>query len=568
MRSRMQRIMSGDNIEDLIRKLALQNAIFFKGTANPKAVVGKILGENPEYRSKSAEITPLIDSIVAEINTMGLDNQVKALETLGAAPIVKEKKERVYELPELKDVADKVIMRIAPGPSGPLHIGHTRVSILNDEYVKRYGGKLIARYEDTNPEKIDPEAYEMIPEDLEWLGVKIHESYIQSDRFEKYYDHTKKLLEMGSAYVCTCDADHWRDLKEKKQACPCRDLSSEVQMERYDKFMNREYEEGGAVVVVKTDVAHPNPAVRDFVALRIVNAPHPLTGDKYHAYPMMNLSVAIDDHLMGMTHVIRGKDHLNNTFRQEYVFDYFGWRKPAYYHYGLVNIPDTVLKTSLIKESIISGEYSGWDDVRTGTVRAMKRRGIRSESIRRYWVESGMKPVDIQFSWENLFGMNRDIIDGTSNRYFFVPDPVRYDIEGIEVIDGNAPLHPDHPERGDRTYHIDGSRTVFISAEDSKIFSESKAIRLKDLCNLDYSTPAKYSGNDLSVLRNGVKAVQWVGRENVSTELFMPDGSVLTGYSEKALLSEKNDTVQFERIGFARLESVDENKITAVFAHR
>ena len=67
---------------------------------------------------------------------------------------------------------------------------------------------------------------------------------------------------------------------------------------------------------------------------------------------MMNLSVAIDDHEMGMTHVIRGKDHLNNTFRQEYIFDYFGWKKPEYYHYGLVNIPDTVLKTSIIKQSI------------------------------------------------------------------------------------------------------------------------------------------------------------------------------------------------------------------------
>ena len=548
--------------------MALQNAIFFKGTANPKAVVGKILGENPEYRSKAAEITPLIESIVAEINSMGLDNQMKALDILGAAPIVKEKKERIYELPELKDTDGKVVMRIAPGPSGPLHIGHTRVSILNDEYVKRYDGKLIARYEDTNPEKIDPEAYDMIPEDLDWLGVKIDESFIQSERFELYYDHTRRLMEMGKAYVCTCDADHWRELKEKKQMCPCRELPIEEQMGRYDKFIEGGYGVGEAIVVVKTDIAHPNPAVRDFVALRIVHASHPLTGTKYHAYPMMNLSVAIDDHLMGMTHVIRGKDHLNNTFRQEYVFDYFGWKKPNYYHYGLVNIPDTVLKTSLIRECITKGEYSGWDDVRTGTVRAMKRRGIRSESIRRYWVESGMKSVDIQFSWENLFGMNRDAIDGVSNRYFFVPDPVRYDIEGIDSIEGNAPLHPDHPERGNRIYELDGSKTIFISAEDSKTFKDSKMIRLKDLCNLDYYTPAKYAGNDLSVLKSGVRAVQWVGRNNVPTELLMPDGSILTGYSERMLSKESNDTVQFERIGFVKLEYLSEEKITAVFGHR
>jgi glutamyl-tRNA synthetase len=560
--------MSGDQIEHTIRKYALQNAIFFKGTANPKAVVGKILGENPDYRSKAAELTPLIDSIVAEVNALGLEAQTKALQDIDATLLVKEKKERNYELPDLKDVDGKVVMRIAPGPSGPLHIGHTRVSILNDEYVKRYGGKLIARYEDTNPEKIDPDAYKMIPEDLDWLGVKIHESFIQSERFEIYYDYTKKLIEMGKAYVCTCNGDHWRELKEKKEVCPCHDLPVETQMERWDRLVAGDYADGEAIAVVKTDIAHPNPAIRDFVALRIVHHPHPLTGNKYHLYPMMNLSVAIDDHLMGMTHVIRGKDHLNNTLRQEYIFDYFGWKKPIYYHYGLVNIPDTVLKTSLIKESIQKGEYSGWDDVRTGTVRALKRRGIKPEAIRRYWMESGIKSVDIQFSWDNLYGMNRDIIDDVSNRYFFVPNPVRYDIDGVDVLTGKAPLHPDHPERGNREYVVDGSRTVFIAEDDSKIFADAKRIRLKDLCNLDYATPAKYAGNDVSILKQGVKAVQWAGRNNVPTELLLPDGTALNGVTESGILKEKNDSVQYERIGFVRLESVTQEKVKAIFTHR
>ena len=184
-----------DNIEEIIRNYALQNAVFFKGKANPKAVVGKILGEFPDYRSKSAEIIPLINSIVEDVNSMGLEAQTKALESSNPALLAKkEKKERTYELPQLDNVNGPVVMRIAPGPSGPLHIGHTRVSILNDEYVKRYGGKLICRFEDTNPEKIDPDAYDMIPEDLEWLGVKITDYYIQSDRFELYYDITKQLI--------------------------------------------------------------------------------------------------------------------------------------------------------------------------------------------------------------------------------------------------------------------------------------------------------------------------------------------------------------------------------------
>ena len=330
--------MAGD-IESLIRKYALQNAVFFKGKANPKAIVGKILGDCPEYRTKVQEITETINAIVADINAMSLDDQKKALEEIDPTMLVKEKKERKYELPDLENVNGKVVMRIAPGPSGPLHIGHTRVSILNDEYVKRYGGTLICRFEDTNPEKIDPDAYDMIPEDLDWLGVKIHKTVTQSDRFEIYYDYTRQLIEMGHGYVCTCDADHWRELKEQKKACPCRDLSIEEQLERFDRFMSGGYKEGEAIAVIKTAIDHPNPAIRDFVALRLVDHPHPLTGNKYIAYPMMNLSVAIDDHLLGMTHVIRGKDHLNNTFRQEYIYDYFGWKKPVFHHYGLVNLP-------------------------------------------------------------------------------------------------------------------------------------------------------------------------------------------------------------------------------------
>jgi glutamyl-tRNA synthetase len=409
----------------------------------------------------------------------------------------------------------------------------------------------------------------MIPEDLDWLGVKIHETVIQSDRFEIYYKITEKLIGMGKAYVCTCDADDWREKKERMTACPCRELPVEEQMERYERLLSNGYGEGEAIAVVKTDLHHPNPAIRDFVALRIVDHPHPRVGTKYNIYPMMNLSVAIDDHLLGMTHVIRGKDHLNNTFRQEYIYGHMGWSKPQFYHYGLVSIPESVLKTSVIRKGILDGEYTGWDDVRTGTLRALKRRGIRPEAIRRYWVESGMKPIDIQFTWDTLYSMNRDIIDDGANRYFFVPDPVRFSVSGIDRIDGKAPLHPDHPERGTRDYSLEGDISVYIASTDTDSFVEKGTVRLKDLCNIEYSGngEAIYAGTDLSVLKKGVRAVQWVSC-GIPAELYMPDGSVLTGLSEQALPDEKGEMVQFERIGFVRLERKGKDRISSVFAHR
>ena len=109
---------------------------------------------------------------------------------------------------------------------------------------------------------------------------------------------------------------------------------------------------------------------------------------------------------------------------------------------------------------------------------------------------------------------------------------------------------------------------MFLAGEDSKLFAESKQIRLKDLCNLEYGLPAKYAGNDVSVLKHGVRAVQWVGRDSVDAELLMPDGTVQNGLVESAIVSETADTVQLERIGFARIEKKDAGKVCMVFAHR
>ena len=164
--------------------------------------------------------------------------------------------------------------------------------------------------------------------------------------------------------------------------------------------------------------------------------------------------------------------------------------------------------------------------------------------------------------------MNRDVIDPDSNRYFFVQDPVKIEIEGIDKITGKAPKHPDHPERGNRECVLDGAKTVFISSEDSQTFKDAGKIRLKDLCNIDYSEPAKYSGTDVSILKKGFKAVQWVGRDSTEAKILMPDGSVMNGLVENAILGEKNDSVQFERIGFVRIENRDPKSFTAVFSHR
>jgi len=554
------------DLENLVRKYALQNAVVYEGKASMGAVLGKVMAENPDLRARAKEISLVAKAIVSEVNGLPLDEQRQRLEAVAPELLVKESKPKDFGLPDLVNVTGQVRMRIAPNPSGPLHIGHSRMAILNDEFVERYGGVCYNRFEDTDPARIDPSGYDTIPADLDWLGVKIHETIVQSDRFELYYDASKRLLQLGKAYVCTCKPEDWRELKRGKKACPHREHELVEQMGRWDKMFDGTFAQEEASLVVKTDLSHPNPALRDFVALRIDETPHPRTGTKYRVYPLMNLAVAVDDHELELTHVLRGKDHLNNTYRQQYIFDYMGWTKPTYIHYGRVSMKEVQLSTSNMSVGIAEGRYTGWDDPQLGTLAALRRRGIKPESIRRYWVETGLKEVDIEFSWKTLYSFNKEIVDDGAGRYFFVDDPVRFPLRAESALKGNAPVHPDHPERGVRHLEVPSGGAVYLSRSDVPI--EGTRVRLKDLCNVVYrSGSLVYEGNDLSVLKSGVRIVHWVPEKAVDAEVLMTDGGVRSGLAEPGLSNAKGDVVQLERFGFVRVEETSP-RIRCVFAHR
>ena len=554
------------NAEETIRKYALQNAVFYGGKATVGAVMGKVMAESPGLRAEAKEVAALAAKVVAEVNAMSPESQTKALQDIAPDLLVRESKPKDFELPDLAGVCGSVRMRIAPNPSGPLHIGHSRMAVLNDEYVKRYGGACINRFEDTDPARIDPSGYDTIPADLEWLGVKVHETVIQSDRFALYYGVAKKLLEMGKAYVCTCKPDDWRELKSRKAPCPHREDPIEEQVARWEQMLDGTYSQEEASLVVKTDLTHPNPAIRDFVGLRIDDTPHPRTGTRFRVYPLMNLAVAVDDHELGLTHVLRGKDHLNNTYRQDYIYNYLGWAKPVYVHYGRVSMEETQLSTSKMSVGIAEGQYSGWDDPQLGTLTALRRRGLSAEAIRRYWIEAGIKEVDIEFSWKTLYAFNKELIDDGASRYFFVDEPVRIQLNAPSSLSAKAPMHPAHPERGVRNLTVPPGGSVYLSGSD--VPSDGERVRLKDLCNAVYRGGAlQFDGNDLSALKEGVRIVHWVPEESAEAEVLMTDGSSRKGLAEVGLSTASGDVVQLERFGFVRVEEASP-RIRCVFAHK
>lgn len=557
-----------DELEEIVYKHALLNAAKHKGNASPKAVMGSIMSQEAELRSRAKEIGPLSAKIVKEVNDLSEDKIHSEMERLNI--VIKERKQVKHEgLEELPGSHENIVMRFAPNPSGPLHIGHARAAIPNGEYVKRYGGKFILRIEDTDPKRVYPDAYEMIQEDIEWLGIQPDEIYYQSDRFEIYYKYAEELIRRGKAYMCTCDGGDFKKLKDNCQPCPHRNNSVEENLKLWNEF--QDMPAGSAVLRVKTDINHKNPAIRDWVAFRLVDEEHPRIGKKYRVYPMMNFSVSVDDHLMGMTHVLRGKDHMANSEKQKYLYNHMGWEIPEFIHYGRLKMEDIPLSTSKAKEGIESGKYSSWSDPRLGTLRAIKRRGIQPKAIWNLMVEIGVKMSDSAVSWKKIYGLNRKLIENKANRYFFVGNPVKVNIEDCpdeyQKISLKKELHPDFPERGNRTLNFNGS--VYISEDDLN----DGIVRLMDLINVDIEDNKVkfYSESFEDAKAEKAKIIQFVpSEEAIKAKLVMDDASVIEGFCERDCENLKvDDIVQLERLGFARLDEIkDDGELIFYYAHK
>ncbi|MEJ5328210.1 MAG: glutamate--tRNA ligase [Candidatus Bathyarchaeia archaeon] len=577
-------------LRELILKVALLNALQHDGKAQMGAIIGKVIGERKDLKTQAKELSSLISKVVNEVNSLSLDEQKRKVEEKWPEALKKEKaSEAEKQLPPLPNV-DKyaqVVTRFSPNPDCVLHLGSARAIILSHEYARLYKGRFILRFEDTDPKVKKPvlEFYERIREDLAWLGCKIDEEYIQSDRLPVYYKYAEQLLREGNAYVCVCQPEQFRKRILKSTPCSCRDLSPEEQLERWRLMLEGGYSEGQAVVRVKTDLTHPNPAVRDWPALRIIDTekyPHPRVGSKFRVWPLYNMAAGIDDHLMGVTHVIRGKEHLTNQVRQEYMYKHLGWSYPEAIHYGRLKITGAFLSKSKIVQGMREGIYRGWDDPRLATFAALRKRGITPAAIKKMIIDVGPKTADVTLSWENLYAYNRKLLDPQSDRYFFVSEPVELRVKNVpNTLTVKLPLHPEKPEGGFREYSLtsegkDSAACFWIAKKDAEAAKMGEMLRLMELFNVKIesatanSLEAQFASTAYEDARKAkAKLIHWIlkGKE-VPCKVVMPDAAISSGFAESACKRLKPDTIiQFERFGFVRIDKND-TELVVYYAHK
>ncbi len=572
-------------IKNKAYRYAIQNRLKY-GQAKTGPVLNKVLGEIKEAKSYIKEITKIIDEIVNDVNLMSLD-RVRELALELGIDIEETKTKEEKSLPPLPNV-DKwsmVVTRFAPNPDFPIHLGNARAAILSYEYARMYKGKFILRFEDTDPRIKTPlpEAYEIIRNDLVWLGIKWDEEYIQSLRMEIYYDIVKQLIEKNLAYVDLCKPNVFREYRNSAKACPHRDEDVSIHMDRFNKILNREYKEGEAVIRIKTDLNHPDPAVRDWVLFRIIDTskhPHPITGDKYILWPTYNFAAAVDDHLLGVSHILRGKEHALNTLKQLYIYNYMGWRYPEVINFGRIGIEGAILSKSRIKTMLLKNPrgFMGIDDIRFGTIAALRRKGILPETIRSIIMELGIKSTDAKISLINIAALNRKFLDPKAKRVFVVCNPVKLIVSGLKLpMEIKIPYHISY-NMGYRTYIIK-SPIFYISKEDADTLMKSKYIRLMEFTNIifrEVNNGIIYAevidGGIEEAKKLGAQIIQWVSYDNmVRVILYKTDKSAIKRIQclgESALQSlEIGEIVQMVRLGFGKIEHIGKKLVEIIYTH-
>ncbi|MGI0130747.1 MAG: glutamate--tRNA ligase [Thermoplasmata archaeon] len=553
-------------IEARVRRVAIENALAHEGAPRPGPIVARLLATDPTLRARAVDLRALVTAIVAEVGALPRDELETRLAALGGPEPerAKEEKSAGGDFPDLPGaVAGKVVLRMAPFPSGVLHVGHGRMLYVHQHYRERYGGQLLLVFDDTigsEEKRVETEFFDLIVGDCELAGVRPDAVVYKSDRIPLFYPWARRVIDKGAAYVCRCPTELLRHNRVNGVACPERAQSAPEAADEWDRMLAGAYAPGTAVLRLKTSLSDPDPAFRDRVLFRISDLDHPRVGHRYRVWPLLEFSWAVDDIELGITHVLRGKDLVIEDRMQRFLWDLLGIRGPPFLHWGILRVREAKVSKSKSYREVTSGLYDGWSDPRTWSLRSLDRRGISMEALRAFILSFGLSLADIEVPAETLYAENRKRIDATTIRRSFVPEPVRVEVVGYPAgLDSvELPNHPDLPDLGKRV--VPAGPAFFLPYRDLAAHPGAE-VRLKDLLNVRLpadipppggTVPATFTSRE----NQRLPRLQWVGApEAIPVEVLGIEGERSVGMGERALAGARpREILQFERVGFVRVD--------------
>lgn len=545
-------------MEDLIYKYALQNAVKFKGKANVGAVIGKVISEIPSARGKKLAIKT--QEIVKKVNSMDVKQQMEELNKV--APELLEKKEQkekdLFAFLNIKK-GTKIITAFPPGPEKYPHIGHAKALLVNYELAKKFNGKFILRFEDTNPRLVKKEFYKIMLDNFTWLGAKWNKFEYASDYMDKFYKLCEKLIKGKEAYACTCPKEEIRSKRFKGEVCKCRNNGPIKNLELFREMPKME--EGSCVIRLKIDLKHKNTTMRDPTIFRIIKHKHARLGTKYKIWPSYDFQNAIMDGIEGITHRLRSKEFEMRSELQKYIQKLLGFKETFTYEFARFELEGVETSGRLIREKIENNELIGWDDPSLATLVALRRRGFHPKAIKEFVLSTGLNKTESTITWDDLIVHNRRVLDEEAKRFFMVEKQRKIKIKYAPKMSIKIPLHPDIPKMGSRVFN---TGKEFYIDDDLK---PRQVYRLMHLFNFrDGEFLSKKYDPELKA-----KIIHWLpaDKDLIHVEVLMPDKSVVKGLAERDVKKLKvGDVCQFERKLFARLDKKEKTKLKFWFTHR
>lgn len=568
---------------EFIREVALRNALEHAGKTNVNVVISHLIAKNPDLKNSIGDMLTTVKEVVDEVNLLSKDTQELLVQKFTGPfrnPKVVESKE--FLLPVLPFATKgNVVTRFPPEPNGYPHIGHAKAAIIDEEYAKMYDGKMILRFDDTNPMSEKIEYYEAIRQGLEWLEVKVDMVKNTSDDITVLHNYGKRLVNEGHAYVCTCSAETIHKNRTEQLECACR-RDHDNTTERLDRMFNGYYAQNGAIIRFKADMRSLNTAMRDPTLFRIIDHPHPLLGSKIRIWPTYDMAAPIEDSLDGVSHALRTKEYELRNDLYYCILKKLNMRSPTVIEFSRLEFDGMPVSKRKIKPLLDQGLISSWEDPRLPTLGALRQRGYTPAAIRKFVLSLGITLAETKPPFEVLESMNRKIIDPISPRLFFVSSPVELVVKGGKR--GKVELR-NHPNEDLGKRQVDITDKFFVASPDTNDLQVGHVLRLMELFNIRI-VEIMQEGNKKIIISSyeddqiiqSMRKIQWVAKNDVAElsvtipkDLFIGDSynpdslKIVRGYVESYILNIKIGTVvQFVRFGFCRLNSYG----SATYAHR
>lgn len=364
----------------------------------------------------------------------------------------------------------RVVTRFPPEPSGYLHIGHAKACLLNDYYARRYKGRLLLRFDDTNPSKEKGEFQDSIVEDLAKLGVKPDSLSFTSDYLEVISDYAKSMIEAGLAFMDDTPQEQMKAERADRQESKHRNQSPEEALRLFELMRSGSPEGAAWCLRAKIDMKSNNGTMRDPVLFRQNLTEHHRTGTKYKAYPTYDLACPIVDSLEGVTHALRTTEYNDRDEQYQWILKALGLRQVRIHGFARVNFINTVLSKRKLTWFVENGYVTGWDDPRFPTVRGVVRRGINITALRNFMYSQGASRRVVYMDWTVFWSENKKEIDKSAKRFMAIDkeNHVRLTVNNAPSADDFAfvetTLHPKDPSLGTRMVRI--AKEVILESVD------------------------------------------------------------------------------------------------------